>query len=321
MELQTKIFIGALIAISILAYYIFTKYYDERTERRIIQCNLESLQQENEIDYTDLFDLSENRYFCGITPSQKLQLEKSKGQFTLNEMQQFQHFIEAGFKSYQMELDTVYNPHHNVSPSKHAKKYCLWNFLTIKEFLKSNSLDNLIKNISSWQKHQFNNGETHVEHILPMMHHLKEETDELITATQQFLQTGNSENLKTEISDAFILLLGSIDLLGINEKELLKIVHNKMEVNRNRRWSKPNKNGVCNHLENVNTNEIPKTKPKTIETGDLITCVNDTLQPLTRFNTYKVIDAFTDNNNSQHVTINNDHEQIDVYPSNRFIKN
>lgn len=51
-----------------------------------------------------------------------------------------------------------------------------------------------------------------------------------------------------EYADCFILLLNASKLAGVNVQQLLEAAESKMEINRHRKWGKPDENGVVEHL-------------------------------------------------------------------------
>jgi len=49
-----------------------------------------------------------------------------------------------------------------------------------------------------------------------------------------------------EMADCFILLLNLAEMAGV---DLMSEARRKMEINRNRKWGKPDSEGVCHHVK------------------------------------------------------------------------
>ncbi len=75
--------------------------------------------------------------------------------------------------------------------------------------------------------------------------HLREEIDELIEA----IADGERGNIAAEYADCQILLLDVARTLGMGPADVDAAITGKMEVNVKRKWSEPDENGVCRHLE------------------------------------------------------------------------
>ena len=54
-------------------------------------------------------------------------------------------------------------------------------------------------------------------------------------------------NIKEEIADCFIMLMHVASDESIKFSELIKLVKQKFEVNKKRRWNKPNASGIIKH--------------------------------------------------------------------------
>ena len=114
-------------------------------------------------------------------------------------------------------------------------------------------LKTLQQEIQLWSDTQFGNDRS----PLPMLFHLKKEIDELIEAMQrvvgkQFesrdLALKSVYDVKNEFADCFMLLLDSASHFGIDSDMLIKLTDDKLQVNKNRKWGKPDKNGVVEHV-------------------------------------------------------------------------
>ena len=59
-----------------------------------------------------------------------------------------------------------------------------------------------------------------------------------------------NEEVDIEFADCFILLLDAARKEGLFAKDILKAIVNKMEINKARKWGKPDENGVMEHIRN-----------------------------------------------------------------------
>lgn len=96
--------------------------------------------------------------------------------------------------------------------------------------------EELFLDITRWQRKTFPTSTA-----LSKLHHLKQEVDELINAK-------NDLELRPELADCFILLLGAADACGLDYEAICDAVADKMEINKNRTWGSPDANGVVNHI-------------------------------------------------------------------------
>ena len=97
----------------------------------------------------------------------------------------------------------------------------------------------------------------------PIAYHLKKEVDELIDALNDFhqgvysnditvgaLQVVNKRHrIKMEAVDCFTLLLDVLAHEQFDVNDLIEASYFKLEVNKNRKWGKPDENGVVEHIE------------------------------------------------------------------------
>ena len=60
------------------------------------------------------------------------------------------------------------------------------------------------------------------------------------------------QNVLFEFADAYMLLLDSAWHFGISIKTLLEYTQKKLEINKKRKWGKPDKNGVIEHINPPN---------------------------------------------------------------------
>ena len=92
-----------------------------------------------------------------------------------------------------------------------------------------------------------------------ILHHLSKEVAELIEALKKFQQEDSisnivksEQNLKQlffEYADCFMLLLDSASHMGLTFDILYEYTKRKLEINRNRKWGKPDENGVVEHID------------------------------------------------------------------------
>ncbi len=97
--------------------------------------------------------------------------------------------------------------------------------------------------ITEWQKKTFGQATT-----LSKLAHLKEEVKELEEAIKQSNVTDNDEATK-EFADCFILLYGAASSFGMSWKDIGEAIDAKMEINKARKWGKPESNGVVHHVK------------------------------------------------------------------------
>lgn len=92
-------------------------------------------------------------------------------------------------------------------------------------------------------------------------HHLKKEVDELIESLEVFQKDNNLrtpiqeangffKSVCYEYADCFMLLLDSAQHFGLSVERLMYYARKKLEINKARKWGKPDKNGVVDHLKN-----------------------------------------------------------------------
>jgi len=115
----------------------------------------------------------------------------------------------------------------------------------------------LMDDVSEWSDSKFGKE----NRTLPIIHHLKKEVKELIEAIEEAesLEVDciidveyyyeQVEKAKIEFVDCFMLLIDGIKHFGISEEELFKLSRIKFDINRNRKWGKPDKNGVVEHIK------------------------------------------------------------------------
>lgn len=98
----------------------------------------------------------------------------------------------------------------------------------------------LFEDISAWQKLTFKKATT-----LSKLIHLEEEIIEL-----KHDVVINSPNKLEEFADCFMLLYGAAAHEGLSYDDIVKLIKDKFEINKNRKWGEPDENGVVNHIKN-----------------------------------------------------------------------
>lgn len=106
--------------------------------------------------------------------------------------------------------------------------------------------------ITEWQEKTFGSATP-----MSKIHHLKEEVDELLVELKHYYETGfpksetsfQDAKIEMEFADCFLLLFGAASSHGMNYEQICKGIELKMEINRKRKWGKPDKNGVVNHIK------------------------------------------------------------------------
>mgnify|MGYP001363827711 CR=1 FL=1 len=118
-------------------------------------------------------------------------------------------------------------------------------------------LQKLMNDISEWSDETFGSGQRNPA----IVYHLKKEVDELIAAIDKTNTLGGDPSVgvgefgrqrtvtRVEYADCLMLLLDSAHHFGISAKELLSVTRGKLEINKVRKWGKPDENGVVEHIE------------------------------------------------------------------------
>jgi hypothetical protein len=92
--------------------------------------------------------------------------------------------------------------------------------------------------ISAWQKETFGQATP-----LSKIAHLSEELSEL-----SYDLINNKPERRLEFADCFLLLFGCAAADGMTYKDICKAIQDKFEINKARKWGKPDKNGVVKHV-------------------------------------------------------------------------
>lgn len=95
--------------------------------------------------------------------------------------------------------------------------------------------------VTTWQKKTFGNATA-----LSCLNHLEQEIEELHV---DLIENAPEENIRMEFADCFILLYGAAARQGMSYEDISAAVWKKMGINFNRKWGKPDANGVVNHIK------------------------------------------------------------------------
>jgi NTP pyrophosphatase (non-canonical NTP hydrolase) len=118
-------------------------------------------------------------------------------------------------------------------------------------------LQQLMNDISEWSDATFGDGQRNPA----IVHHLKKEVDELLAQLKksEVMRYDNSVGIgawgrqwsKTleEYADCFMLLLDSAKHFNMTADDLIKVTKDKLEINKQRKWGKPDANGVVEHIK------------------------------------------------------------------------
>jgi phosphoribosyl-ATP pyrophosphohydrolase len=93
--------------------------------------------------------------------------------------------------------------------------------------------------ITQWQKEVFPQATP-----ISKRHHLQKEIVELVAAIETKLF-----DRKYEYADCFFLLFGAAAADGLSYEDIIKAIDEKFEINKNRKWGKPDANGVVEHIK------------------------------------------------------------------------
>jgi hypothetical protein len=81
------------------------------------------------------------------------------------------------------------------------------------------------------------------QRTIPILHHLMKEVPEAI----EVCETG-SHKAQWEFADCLMLLLDASSHYGMDAEDLIRYTRLKLNVNKLRKWGKPDKNGVIEHI-------------------------------------------------------------------------
>jgi len=115
----------------------------------------------------------------------------------------------------------------------------------------------IMDELRDWSYKTFGNH----KRTIPMLYHLKKETQELIEALEEFekIRYDDSisvqeydekfDNVRMEFADNMILLLDAASDFNMDADQLFSNVKEKFEINKKRTWGKPDEKGVVEHVK------------------------------------------------------------------------
>jgi hypothetical protein len=93
--------------------------------------------------------------------------------------------------------------------------------------------------ITAWQKQTFGQATP-----ISKIGHLAEELQELVADLKN-----NNPDRRLEYADCFFLLFGSAAADGMSYQDICNAIQEKFEINKRRRWGKPDENGIVKHIK------------------------------------------------------------------------
>lgn len=102
----------------------------------------------------------------------------------------------------------------------------------------------LFDRVTKWQDETFGKATP-----ISKLHHLEDEIEELM---EGFAEMKNSDEIKSEYADCFLLLYGSAAKFGMSYDDINLAISRKMDINEKRKWGKPDEQGVVRHIEEGN---------------------------------------------------------------------
>jgi hypothetical protein len=145
-------------------------------------------------------------------------------------------------------------------------------------------IQKLQNDINDWSTKTFKEQKTPI----PILKHLVKEIEkELIPALEEYydykkygtdltLLAGSLDHVIHEFADVQILALDSMAHLPLPIEDLIPVMEAKMEINKKRKWKAPDKDGICEHVEEA---EAPKGMPSWITQrmkNNIISLIKDT---------------------------------------------
>lgn len=97
--------------------------------------------------------------------------------------------------------------------------------------------------ITKWQKEVFPDATA-----LSKIAHLKKELPELEEAINKSYSDLQPMDVLLEFADCFFLLFGSAAAYGMEYEDIVSAIEQKFEINKARKWGKPDENGVVEHI-------------------------------------------------------------------------
>ena len=101
--------------------------------------------------------------------------------------------------------------------------------------------------ITKWQKETFGEA-TPLSKLAHLIQEVVELKDAIVAENETCGLTGHND-VRMEYADCFFLLFGSAAAYGFSYKDICDAVQEKFEINKARKWGKPDENGVVNHIK------------------------------------------------------------------------
>lgn len=142
-----------------------------------------------------------------------------------------------------MDLRHIYAREKGYLPdsvSMYDKQYIQW--LEVK----ASRMQNVMDRWRSWSDETFGVSN---QRVVPILYHLKKEVPELIESIQDRVVGTTEEDIRLEFADCFSLLFDAASHYGYSAEDILKAMMDKLDINRKRKWGKPDENGVVEHLK------------------------------------------------------------------------
>ena len=110
--------------------------------------------------------------------------------------------------------------------------------------MQTTELQKIMDEIGEWQDKTFPSANS-----LSKLHHLKEEVLELMDEINSSA-TSNAENpfVRREYADCFLLLFGAARKDKFTANDIIEAMREKHQINTQREWGNPDKNGVVKHI-------------------------------------------------------------------------
>lgn len=102
--------------------------------------------------------------------------------------------------------------------------------------------ENLLAEFDEWQIETFPEQTVHGK-----MAHLEKEVRELRNA---LLNGEDRKSVRHEFADCFMLIYGAAYAYGMDDADIWDSFREKFEINKKRKWGKPNADGSVQHIAN-----------------------------------------------------------------------
>jgi NTP pyrophosphatase (non-canonical NTP hydrolase) len=109
----------------------------------------------------------------------------------------------------------------------------------IEKMNKKMSFTDFLSWLRVWQTKTFPKADS-----ISQLCHLLEE----IVECKDAIYEGHLDKIKEEYADCFLLLFGSAMSQGLTFHDIFEAMKQKMEINKQRKWGKPDENGSVKHI-------------------------------------------------------------------------